>query len=85
MELQRRHLTISGIVQGVGFRPFVSNLAASLSLTGWVYNAGSQVEIEIEGPAPQLDVFEEALIKKAPPLCHIKNISSHKMHYIGYS
>ncbi|MDO6385658.1 carbamoyltransferase HypF [Uliginosibacterium sp. 31-12] len=68
MSLQRRHLTLSGIVQGVGFRPFVHRLAHELSLGGWVQNRSGQVQIEIEGLADTLDSFSLRLIKEAPPL-----------------
>ncbi len=46
---RRRHIDVRGIVQGVGFRPFVYKLAQSLSLTGYVFNSSSGVTIEIEG------------------------------------
>ena len=46
---RRKHIHVRGIVQGVGFRPFVYNLAHSLGLTGYVFNSSSGVTIEIEG------------------------------------
>ena len=49
MPNQRKHIQVRGIVQGVGFRPFVYNLAHSLGLTGYVFNSSSGVTIEIEG------------------------------------
>ena len=46
---RRRRHTVQGIVQGVGFRPFVYRLAHELNLTGWVRNTPAGVEIEIQG------------------------------------
>ena len=46
---QRTKITVKGIVQGVGFRPFVYNLAKSLNLKGYVINSSKGVTIEIEG------------------------------------
>jgi len=63
-----RRLTVSGRVQGVGFRPFVFRLANEFGLTGWVLNAAGVVEIEIQGPPSSLDAFTRALIERAPPL-----------------
>lgn len=72
----RRHISVSGIVQGVGFRPFVYRLALELSLSGWVRNTPSGVEIELEGDAGALELFYELLNTSAPPLavitsCHM--------------
>ncbi|MFP5505536.1 MAG: carbamoyltransferase HypF [Gammaproteobacteria bacterium] len=61
-------ITISGKVQGVGFRPFVYRLAHQHDITGWVRNANGTVEIHAEGEPAQLQQFEQALIAEAPPL-----------------
>lgn len=63
-------IIVSGRVQGVGFRPFVSRLANQLNLNGWVRNSSGRVEIHAEGRACDIDVFQAALITKAPPLAH---------------
>jgi hydrogenase maturation protein HypF len=63
-----RFITISGRVQGVGFRPFVYRLAHQHGITGWVRNVSGAVEIHAEGELPQLLRFSDALIKQAPPL-----------------
>ena len=55
--MQRREITITGIVQGVGFRPFVFTLASQLKLLGFVQNRAGGVAIEVEGTASQLDQF----------------------------
>ena len=60
-------LRVYGIVQGVGFRPFVARLAAEHGLTGSVCNKGSYVEIYLEGEESPIKLFYEELITKAPP------------------
>ena len=65
---QRLHLSLSGIVQGVGFRPFVHRLAYELGLGGWVQNQSGTVLIEVEGDAAVLGAFRLRLIQDAPPL-----------------
>ena len=62
---------ITGIVQGVGFRPFVYGLATRLTLTGWVRNTSSGVDIEVNGDQEELDRFIQELKMEAPPLSHI--------------
>jgi hydrogenase maturation protein HypF len=74
--LSARHIHIKGVVQGVGFRPFVYNLAAELALAGWVLNSSSGVEIEVVGPDDVLDEFVERLMTDAPPLARIEYISA---------
>jgi hydrogenase maturation protein HypF len=74
--LSARHIHIKGVVQGVGFRPFVYNLAAELDLAGWVLNSSSGVEIEVVGPEDALDAFVERLMEDAPPLARIEYISA---------
>jgi len=66
--LKTRHITISGRVQGVGFRPFVYRLAHELELAGWVLNAAGVVEVEVHGPEDQLVEFARRVIADAPPL-----------------
>jgi len=63
-------------VQGVGFRPFVYNLAAELGFAGWVLNSSSGVEIEAVGSDDLLDEFVERLMSEAPPLARIECISA---------
>jgi hydrogenase maturation protein HypF len=74
--LAARHIHIKGVVQGVGFRPFVYNLAAELELAGRVLNSSSGVEIEAVGPDDVLDEFVERLMTDAPPLARIEYISA---------
>jgi hydrogenase maturation protein HypF len=73
--LKSASISVRGIVQGVGFRPFVYGLAVKHNLKGWVYNTSEDVRIEIEGTAEAIKQFERELEKKAPPLAHIENIT----------
>jgi hydrogenase maturation protein HypF len=74
--LEARRLQVNGIVQGVGFRPFVYQLAARYGLKGEVANTSAGVSIRIEGPAESLVAFEKDLAAKSPPLAHIVEIQS---------
>ena len=65
---ERASLEIDGIVQGVGFRPFVYRLALRFGLSGWVRNTGKGVQIEAEGEGADLLAFCHALRAEAPPL-----------------
>jgi hydrogenase maturation protein HypF len=76
---------VRGIVQGVGFRPFVFTLAAKHGLTGIVRNTGSQVEIEIEGDTASLDAFVIDLRGHAPPLAAIAQIDVTPSVLTGYA
>jgi hydrogenase maturation protein HypF len=67
---------VTGVVQGVGFRPFVYGLAQRYDLTGWVRNSSSGVDIEIDGPAGTLDAFICALADELPPLAHIDRLEA---------
>jgi len=66
---------ITGVVQGVGFRPFVYGLAASLGLNGWVRNTSAGVDIEVDGEQEKLDAFLDALRNQAPPLSRMDELS----------
>ena len=70
----RLRLYIKGQVQGVGFRPFVYNLAKKLDLIGYVKNSNFGVEIEIEGEKDNLDRFKISLYNDLPPLAKIDSI-----------
>jgi len=71
---QGRRLRVHGVVQGVGFRPFVYNLARRLALDGWVRNTSAGVEIEAFGAAEALEELGRALRSGAPPLARIERI-----------
>jgi hydrogenase maturation protein HypF len=67
-------LRVSGVVQGVGFRPFVHRLALQHGLGGWVRNGSGEVEIEIEGHSRAIAEFRAALESEAPPLARIERV-----------
>ncbi|MDP3181774.1 MAG: carbamoyltransferase HypF [Desulfobaccales bacterium] len=69
--LSQRRLKVTGVVQGVGFRPFVYRLAKLHQLAGWVCNTSSCVEIVVEGPRASLDSFIDRLYQEAPPLARV--------------
>lgn len=73
--MERRAIAIRGIVQGVGFRPFVHGLASHLRLTGCVRNQTSGVWIEVEGEPARLDEFLASLQTRHPPLARIETIT----------
>jgi hydrogenase maturation protein HypF len=75
-ELERRRVIINGLVQGVGFRPFLFNLAREHGLTGWVRNNFAGVELEIQGSARALDGFGAALVSRAPSAARIETVLS---------
>jgi hydrogenase maturation protein HypF len=70
------HLDVTGIVQGVGFRPFVHRLALRHGLAGWVRNASGEVQIEVEGTGVGLEDFLRDLREQAPPLARIERVST---------
>ncbi|MDT8440320.1 MAG: carbamoyltransferase HypF [Desulfuromonadales bacterium] len=74
-DLTRLRVLVEGIVQGVGFRPFVYQLARRLELAGSVCNDTAGVTIEIEGPAAQTDLFLQRLQTEPPPLARITAFS----------
>jgi hydrogenase maturation protein HypF len=67
----RRHIEVSGIVQGVGFRPHVYRLARERALAGEISNTPSGVTIEVQGPREKIDDFVVRLRQEAPPLAKI--------------
>lgn len=72
---ERNQLRIHGIVQGVGFRPFVYRLARKFSLSGWVVNTAQGALVEIEGSPINVKQFKEEIQTKAPRATTIQNIS----------
>jgi hydrogenase maturation protein HypF len=68
-------ITVTGLVQGVGFRPFVYRIAVACELTGWVYNTNENVRIEVSGTPENLSEFLTSLRNNAPPAAVIENIS----------
>ena len=71
---KRLAVEVRGIVQGVGFRPFVYRLASRLSLTGFVRNDADGVYVEVEGDAGKADLFIRNLHDELPPLAQITSL-----------
>lgn len=67
---------VRGIVQGVGFRPFIFERAAHYGLTGWVRNTSSGVDIHVEGSEIDLQAFLQDVRQNPPPLARIDEISA---------
>ena len=82
--LKSASISVRGIVQGVGFRPFVYGLAVKHNLRGWVYNTSEDVRIEVEGAAEAVRQFERELETKAPPLAYIENVTVQYHRPVGY-
>ena len=70
-----RRIVVEGVVQGVGFRPFVWRLATELGLTGRVRNAAGRVEVEAAGDSAALDRFARRLRSDAPPRARVDRVS----------
>jgi hydrogenase maturation protein HypF len=74
--LHRTLLLVRGVVQGVGFRPFVYRLASEERLVGFIGNDTGGVTIEIEGPAERVEAFCRRLREEAPPLSRIDSVTA---------
>ncbi|HEV2713786.1 MAG TPA: Sua5/YciO/YrdC/YwlC family protein, partial [Terriglobales bacterium] len=72
----RRHIDVSGIVQGVGFRPYVYRLATERNLAGTITNTPSGVSIEVQGPQDAVGDFVAHLPQEAPPLARITDVAT---------
>lgn len=70
----RVHLHITGVVQGVGFRPAVARIAAEFGLGGLVYNDAGSVHCELEGPATDVDAAIAAIRMRPPPMARIDSL-----------
>ncbi len=81
--MERRSVTVRGIVQGVGFRPFVHSLAAQLQLSGFVRNQSGNVQIEVEGDSAALETFRQALTHQPPPLARVDRVTWEAMDCRG--
>lgn len=70
------HIHVTGIVQGVGMRPFVYREATAHDICGWVLNAGDGVHIEAHAPADALDAFVAALSEHAPAAARVEHVET---------
>jgi hydrogenase maturation protein HypF len=76
-------IKVRGVVQGVGFRPFVYRVARELHLCGWVLNGEEGLEIHLEGPEPALEEFQRLLKTGAPPASRITAIDVQAADVLG--
>jgi hydrogenase maturation protein HypF len=79
----RLRVCVRGVVQGVGFRPFVYTCAASLGLTGSVRNDSAGAIVEVEGGAPAIDDFLKRLVDSPPPLAVIESVEKQEIPTVG--
>ena len=82
--VERLRISVDGIVQGVGFRPFVYRIAHEMGLNGWVTNTTDGVVIEAEGEKEDLEAFLSRLETDAPPLSMITSIRNEYGGPAGY-
>ena len=76
---------VTGVVQGVGFRPFIYGLSQQLGLTGWVRNTSAGVEINIDGFPKDIDSFTTRIETEKPPLARIDTLTTQRGSLSGYS
>ena len=76
---RRLRAEISGIVQGVGFRPFLHRLARRLGLTGWARNTACGVELEAEGSPEALAAFLREVEASPPPLAVVEALRAEQV------
>jgi hydrogenase maturation protein HypF len=84
MNAERAKVTVRGVVQGVGFRPFVYRLATQMRLNGWVLNSAQGVFIEVEGAREMLQSFLFHLEKDKPPRAVIQSLEFSFLDAVGY-
>ena len=80
----RKYIVVKGIVQGVGFRPFIYKIALKNNLKGWVKNSSQGVYIDVEGQTDDISSFLENLKTKAPILSNVEDITIVHKELIGY-
>ncbi|GIF77795.1 carbamoyltransferase HypF [Asanoa siamensis] len=80
---ERRRYEVTGVVQGVGFRPFVYAAATALALTGRVANTAAGVAVEVEGAPDALDTFGRRLRTEPPPLAAIESVTESTVDAVG--
>src|SRR5215475_3786241 len=85
MKLRRSRIDVEGVVQGVGFRPFVYRLANELGLNGWVLNSANGVFVEIEGGGDAARQFLLRIEKEKPPRAVIQSLEFAMLDPAGYT
>jgi len=84
-DTKRVLVTLTGVVQGVGFRPFIFRIACGLGLRGWVENQGSRVLVDVEGSEESVDAFVATLREQPPENAHIADLQLHPQPPVGYA
>ncbi|MFF3200874.1 carbamoyltransferase HypF [Streptomyces sp. NPDC002962] len=79
----RRRVTVRGVVQGVGFRPYLYGLATELALAGHVTNTPEGVVVEVEGAASAVARFCDRIAVQAPPLARVESVHHREMPPVG--
>ena len=82
--IQRAKVTVSGVVQGVGFRPFVYQIAQKSGLGGYVANTTAGVDIEIEGEPEQIETFFRDMDTHKPPLARVTRLEKQYLPPLAY-
>lgn len=77
--IERAAIELTGLVQGVGYRPFVYGLATSLQLRGFVQNRGSRLVVDVEGEGEAVQRFEERLARERPVQASVERIDSRRL------
>lgn len=83
-ERRRRRFLLKGVVQGVGFRPFVYGLAQKNNLQGWVNNSSAGVFIEVEGKMEAVEDFTREVSHQAPPRARIESLKFEDLTPVGF-
>ncbi|MER5935375.1 carbamoyltransferase HypF [Streptomyces sp. NPDC002054] len=79
----RRRITVRGVVQGVGFRPFLHTLATAMDLSGHVTNTGEGVVVEVEGAPSAVALFCDRIAAEAPPLAVVESVDHREIPASG--
>jgi len=82
--MQRLHVSLTGAVQGVGFRPFIYRLASELNLGGWVLNSSAGLVVEVEGAPETLDEFLTRLHREKPAPAVILTSETSRLAPVGF-
>ncbi|SEF76856.1 hydrogenase maturation protein HypF [Caloramator fervidus] len=82
--MQRAFIKVNGIVQGVGFRPFVNKLVEKYCLNGWIKNTSFGVEMEVEGDEENLKAFVHDIKNNPPKLAYIENLETEFFQDLKY-
>jgi len=76
---------VFGLVQGVGFRPFLHRIASQHGVSGWAVNTNDSVRIHAEGLSKAIDDFIDSIRRKSPPLAHVEHIETRPATDNGYT